>query len=67
MTKNIQAARNDWHANVVSKMALDDPSKLAEYALHVSRIVAYDSLVIQDELSKIEEIGKKVAKTMKGT
>lgn len=67
MTKNIQAARNDWHTNVVSKMAIDDPSKLAEYALHVSRIVAYDSLVIQDELAKIEEIGKKVAKSFKGT
>lgn len=67
MTKNIQAARNDWHANVVSKMATDDPSKLAEYALQVSRIVAYDSLVIQDELAKIEEIGKKVAKSLKGS
>jgi regulator of sirC expression with transglutaminase-like and TPR domain len=48
-------------------MAIDDPSKLAEYALHVSRIVAYDSLVIPDELAKIEEIGKKVAKSMKGS
>ena len=67
MTKNIQAARNDWQANVVSKMAIDDPSKLAEYALQVSRIVAYDSLVIQDELAKIEEIGKKVAKSLKGS
>ena len=67
MTKNIQAARNDWHTNVVSKMAIDDPSKLAEYALQVSRIVAYDSLVIQDELAKIEEIGKKVAKSLKGS
>jgi regulator of sirC expression with transglutaminase-like and TPR domain len=67
MTKNIQAARNDWHTNVVSKMAVDDPSKLAEYALQVSRIVAYDSLVIQDELAKIEEIGKKVAKSLKGS
>jgi hypothetical protein len=56
MTKNIQAARNDWHTNVVSKMAIDDPSKLAEYALHVSRIVAYDSLVIEDELAKIRKL-----------
>jgi regulator of sirC expression with transglutaminase-like and TPR domain len=48
-------------------MAIDDPSKLAEYALHVSRIVAYESLVIQDELAKIEEIGKKVAKSLKSS
>lgn len=67
MTRDIQAARKDWHANVVSKMAIDDPSKLAEYALHISRIVAYDGLVIQDELAKIEEIGKKVAKSLKSS
>lgn len=67
MTRDIQAARKDWHANVVSKMAIDDPSKLAEYALHISRIVAYDGLVIPDELAKIEEIGKKVAKSLKSS
>jgi len=67
MTKNIPGALNDWHSNVVSNMTTNDPSKLAEYALHVSRIVAYDSLVIQDELAKIEEIGKKVAKSLKSS
>ena len=67
MTRDIQAARKDWNANVVSKMAIDDPSKLAEYALHISRIVAYDGLVIPDELAKIEEIGKKVAKSLKSS
>ena len=67
MTKNIQAALNDWHSTVVSKMATNDSSKLAEYALHVSRIVAYDNLVIPQELAKIEEIGKKVAKSLKSS
>jgi len=67
MTKNIQAALSDWHASVVSKMAIDDPSKLAEYALHISRIVAYDNLTIIDELGKIEDIGKKVAKSLKSS
>lgn len=65
MTKNIQTALNDWHKNVVSEMKINDPSKLAEYALHISRIVAYDHLVIQDELSKIDEIGKKIVRSMK--
>ena len=65
MTKNIQAALNDWHGTVVTKMATNDPSKLAEYALHISRIVAYDSLLIQEELAKIEEISRKVAKSLK--
>ncbi len=65
MTKNIQKALNDWHMNVVSHMKVDDPSKLAEYALQISRIVAYDNLVIKDELSKIDEIGKKIVRSMK--
>jgi len=67
MTKNIQTALNDWHINVVSEMKINDPSKLAEYALHISRIVAYDHLVIKDELSKIDEIGKKIVNSMKNS
>jgi regulator of sirC expression with transglutaminase-like and TPR domain len=67
MTKNIETALNDWHINVVSEMKINDPSKLAEYALHISRIVAYDHLVIKDELSKIDEIGKKIVRSMKNS
>lgn len=67
MVKNIPAALSDWQTNVVSQMALNDPSKLAEYALHISRIVAYSNLVIEDELAKIDEIGKKIAKAMKSS
>ena len=67
MTKNIQTALNDWHINVVSEMKINDPSKLAEYALHISRIVAYDHLVIKDELSKIDEIGKKIVRSLKNS
>jgi regulator of sirC expression with transglutaminase-like and TPR domain len=67
MTKNIQTALNDWHINVVSEMKINDPSKLAEYALHISRIVAYDQLVIKDELSKIDEIGKKIVRSLKNS
>jgi regulator of sirC expression with transglutaminase-like and TPR domain len=65
MSKNILTALNDWHTNVVSHMTINDPSKLAEYALHISRIVAYDHLIIKDELLKIDEIGKKINKSMK--
>ena len=67
MTKNIPGALNDWHSNVVSKMATNDPSKLAEYALQISRIVAYDNLVISEELAKIDEIGRKIAKSLKSS
>jgi regulator of sirC expression with transglutaminase-like and TPR domain len=67
MTKNIYTALNDWHTNVVSQMKINEPSKLAEYALHISRIVAYDHLVISDELSKIDEIGKKIVKSLKNS
>ena len=62
MTKKIETALKDWHSSVVSKMAINDPSKLAEYALHISRIVAYDNLVIDDELSKIGDIRQKNCK-----
>lgn len=65
MSKNILTALNDWHTNVVSHMTINDPSKLAEYALHISRIVAYDHLIIKDELLKIDEIGKNINKSMK--
>lgn len=65
MSKNILTALNDWHTNVVSHMTINDPSKLAEYALHISRIVAYDHLIIKDELLKIDEIGKEINKSMK--
>jgi len=67
MTKKIETALTDWHTSVVSKIAIGDPSKLAEYALHISRIVAYDNLVIDDELSKIGDIGRKIAKSMKNS
>jgi len=65
MSKNIPTALNDWHTNVVSHMTINDPSKLAEYALQISRIVAYDHLIIKDELLKIDEIGKSIIKSMK--
>ena len=67
MTKKIETALTDWHTSVVTKIAINDPSKLAEYALHISRIVAYDHLVIKDELSKIDEIGKKIVRSMKNS
>jgi regulator of sirC expression with transglutaminase-like and TPR domain len=67
MTKKIETALKDWHSSVVSNMAINDPSKLAEYALHISRIVAYDNLVIDDELSKIGDIGRKIAKSVKNS
>ena len=67
MTKKIETALKDWHSSVVSKMAINDPSKLAEYALQISRIVAYDNLVIDDELSKIGDFGRKIAKSVKNS
>ena len=67
MTKKIETALNDWHTSVVTKMITSDPSKLAEYALQISRIVAYDDLVIENELSNIGDIGRRIAKSMKNS
>ena len=67
MTKKIETSLNDWHTSVVTKMITSDPSKLAEYALQISRIVAYDNLVIENELSKIGDIGRRIAKSIKNS
>ena len=67
MTKSLHEALNDWRVNVADQMVQNDTSKLAEYALHISRIVAYDGLVIPNELAKIDDIGKKITASLKSS
>ena len=67
MTKSLHEALNDWRVNVADQMVQNDTSKLAEYALHISRIVAYDGLVIPNELAKINDIGKKITASLKSS
>lgn len=60
MPTDIERAVNDWHTNVVQYLGADDVSKLPEYALHLSRIVAFPELEIGHELNKIDQIGHKI-------
>lgn len=56
----------DWEDTVVSKIRTrDDPFSLAEYALHLSRILAYPGLDVQGYLDRIEEVRNRVLAALK--
>lgn len=51
----------DWKANVVNSLAADDDTeRLAEYAMHVSRILAYPDLEVKDMVDKIDAMGREL-------
>jgi regulator of sirC expression with transglutaminase-like and TPR domain len=56
----------DWKNNVVKDLtSLDNTEKLAEYALHVARILAYPNLDLSRYLEDIESMGKQVIEALK--
>ena len=58
---NLQPLIKDWKANVVNSLgSSDDTERLAEYALHVSRILAYPDLDVKDILDKIDAMGREL-------
>ncbi len=51
----------DWKANVVNCLgSSDDTERLAEYALHVSRILAYPDLDVKAILDRIDAMGTEI-------
>ena len=57
---NLQPLIQDWKANVVNSLGDgSDTERLAEYALHVSRILAYPDLDVKDILDKIDAMGQR--------
>ena len=59
--KNLQPLIEDWKANVVNSLGDgNDTERLAEYALHVSRILAYPDLDVKDILDKIDAMGREL-------
>jgi regulator of sirC expression with transglutaminase-like and TPR domain len=65
---NIDASVQDWKESVVKEITTsDDTDRLAEHALHLSRILAYPDLDIPDTLAKIDAMGAEVVKAIKGT
>jgi regulator of sirC expression with transglutaminase-like and TPR domain len=65
MYPDIDSALGDWRANVVKFLSYNDVSKLPEYALQLSRIIAFPDLDIQNELGRINQMGHKIHETTK--
>jgi regulator of sirC expression with transglutaminase-like and TPR domain len=56
----------DWRSSVVTFItSSDDTDRLAEYALHLARILAYPSLDVSALLSSIDSMGQDVARMLK--
>jgi regulator of sirC expression with transglutaminase-like and TPR domain len=64
MREKIQKALFDWDKSVVKNLASDDVCRLPEYALQLSRIIAFPELEVGNEISKIDQIGIKIRKTL---
>jgi regulator of sirC expression with transglutaminase-like and TPR domain len=63
---NLQYLIEDWKVNVVDPIvSSNDTDRLAEYALHVSRILAYRNLDVYDTLKKIDSMGSELNLTIK--
>lgn len=60
----MQKALFDWNKSVVKDLASDDVCRLPEYALQLSRIIAFPELDVRNEISKIDQIGLKIRKTL---
>jgi regulator of sirC expression with transglutaminase-like and TPR domain len=58
---DLQPLIKDWTTNVVNSLgSSDDTERLAEYALHVSRILAYPDLDVKAILDKIDGMGREL-------
>ena len=66
MAADIKPLIEDWRSSVVIHVtSSDDTDRLAEYALHLARILAYPSLDISGLLSSIDTMGQEVALMLK--
>ncbi|MDF2726728.1 MAG: hypothetical protein K0S84_271 [Nitrososphaera sp.] len=66
MAADINPLIQDWRSSVVTYItSSDDTDRLAEYALHLARILAYPSLDISALLSSIDAMGQEVARLLK--
>lgn len=62
----IEQLIEDWKNAVVKEIvASDNSDKIAEYALHMARILAYPDLNVKGVLNEIDDMGKQVAQMIK--
>jgi regulator of sirC expression with transglutaminase-like and TPR domain len=63
---NIDTLIQDWKSSVVKDItSSDDAGMLADYALHLARILAYPGLDVQTILAKIDSMGQELAQLVK--
>jgi len=66
LAADIKPLIEDWRSSVVIHItSSEDTDRLAEYALHLARILAYPSLDISGLLSSIDTMGQEVALMLK--
>jgi regulator of sirC expression with transglutaminase-like and TPR domain len=66
LAADINPLIQDWRSSVVTYItSSDDTDRLAEYALHLSRILAYPSLDVSALLSSIDAMGQEVVRVLK--
>ena len=63
---SIESLIEDWKSSVVKEItSSDDTDKLTDYALHLSRILAYPGLDVSAILSMIDSMGHEVVQMVK--
>jgi regulator of sirC expression with transglutaminase-like and TPR domain len=66
LAADIKSLIEDWRSSVVTHItSSDDTDRLAEYALHLARILAYPTLDVSKLLSSIDTMGQEVARMLK--
>jgi regulator of sirC expression with transglutaminase-like and TPR domain len=65
-TIDLQNCIEDWKNVVAAPMRMkENTSRLAEYSLHVSRILAYPELNIESTLKQIDDLGKELSQKVR--
>lgn len=63
---NLQSLIQDWKVTVVDfVVSSNDTDRLAEYALHLSRILAYPDLDVSAKLSELDSMGEELKQSIK--
>lgn len=63
---NLQSLIQDWKVNVVDfVVSSNDTERLAEYALHLSRILAYPDLDVSAKLNELDSMGEELKQSIK--
>jgi regulator of sirC expression with transglutaminase-like and TPR domain len=63
--ENLQSLIEDWKTSVGSAALSNNTDRLAEYALHMSRILAYPDLDVNSILKKIDTMGEEFRQSIK--